>query len=223
MGIDTSKVVNLKDITGQRFGLLTVQEYLGRSKWRCLCDCGNITITQTQHLKNGHTMSCGCWKLQRISETHKKHGESRSRLFKVWGNMKKRCYNPNDKHFYRYGGRGITVCEEWRQSFEAFREWANANGYTDELTIDRIENNKGYSPENCRWATAKTQSNNRSTNRLLTFNGETKTLAQWSEEAGMKPRTLTRRLDRWKWSIADALTIPVQATTHKKDRVNNGN
>ena len=218
MGFDTAKIPNLKDITGQRFGRLVVLEYLGRSKWLCICDCGATMIAGTGHLKSGHTCSCGCYQKERTSETHKKHGERATRLYNIWAKMKARCLNEKESCFERYGGRGIQVCEEWAQSFETFAEWAYSNGYAENLTIDRIDNNKGYSPENCRWATMKDQSNNRRSNRLLTHNGETRTLAQWSEAAGIKPRALTRRLDRWGWSLSEALTIPVQATTHKGAR-----
>lgn len=216
MAIKEKKIPNLINITGQQFGMLTAQEYIGRSKWRCLCACGRETIAGSGHLKSGHTKSCGCWKLQRISETHKTHGGTKTRLYNTWQKMRERCNKPTDKNFNRYGGRGIKVCEEWEQSFERFQEWAQTNGYADDLTIDRIDNDKGYNPENCRWATEKQQSNNRRSNRLITFNGQTKTLAEWSDILGMKPRTITRRLDKWGWNVKDALTIKPQPTRHIK-------
>lgn len=115
-----------------------------------------------------------------------KHGQCGTRLYNIFRGMKKRCYNKNCKDFYKYGGRGITVCDEWKDSFQAFYDWSIANGYFDNLTIDRIDNNKGYSPDNCRWVDIKTQSNNTRKNVFLTYNGETMTLAEWGEKIKYK-------------------------------------
>ena len=121
--------------------------------------------------------------------------------------MIQRCENPNDKGFFRYGGRGITVCEEWANSFEAFRDWALANGYRDDLTIDRIDNDGNYCPENCRWATARTQANNTRKTRFLTYKGETHSVTEWGRILGIKQSTLNMRLNKYKWSIEKALSI----------------
>ena len=139
------------DLTGQRFGRLTVLERAGTDSrreavWRCICTCGNEIYVQGHHLRCGNTQSCGCLRV----DTATTHGESRSRLYHIWFGMKTRCYNPNTKDFKNYGGRGITVCPEWLYDFPAFQKWAIANGYRDDLTIDRIDNDKGYSPDNCR-------------------------------------------------------------------------
>ena len=166
-----------KDLTGQRFGRLTVIAENGSNRyrqmtWQCLCECGNRITVVGHLLTGGHTKSCGCLKLEQSirnlpntpsgedSPTYK-HGGEGTRLYRIWKGMRQRCYNPNIKNYANYGGRGITVCDEWRNSFEAFRDWALANGYCDDLSIDRIDNDKGYSPDNCRWATSQTQALNR--------------------------------------------------------------
>lgn len=133
----------------------------------------------------------------------------RTRLYTVWSNMKQRCCNPARPDYPTYGGRGITVCPEWVDSFPAFMAWALANGYQDHLTLDRIDTDGPYSPGNCRWATRKAQANNRRTNRLLTLDGKTQSMKQWAEELGMGADTLWRRLHKG-WSVERALTEPIQ-------------
>lgn len=150
------------DLTGQKFGRLTVLERMDNNArreamWRCRCDCGNITIARGTKLRSGRTRSCGCVK----HGGHSTHGGSASRLYHIWEGMKARCYYAKHPKYENYGGRGITVCDEWRSDFTVFRDWAMSHGYTDELTIDRIDNERGYSPDNCRWVTYSEQNKNR--------------------------------------------------------------
>jgi len=149
------------------------------------------------------------------NHNHLKHGMTNTRLHHIWKSIKQRCYNPNNNRYSNYGGRGITVCDEWRNSFNAFYEWAMANGYADDLTIDRKDTNGNYEPSNCCWATQKEQQNNRRNNCLITHNGETHTLAEWAAITGLKYQTIQRRL-KTGWNIKDALTIKpvVGATRH---------
>lgn len=134
-----------------------------------------------------------------------KHGGNNTRLFFIWQSMLDRCRRPKNKQYKDYGGRGITVCSEW-EDFAIFREWALSNGYTDSLTIDRIDNDKGYCPSNCRWANKYTQSNNKSNNRKITYKGKTKTLAQWCKELKLNYGTVSSRLNRSKMSVDLAFT-----------------
>ncbi len=193
------------DLSGRRFGRLVVIEKLGPDKhgdikWACKCDCGNETVVLGGNLRRNHTTSCGCVYKEVIST----HGGSNTRLYHIWTLMKRRCYSPTDNRYERYGGWGITVCKEWRDSFAHFRNWAMENGYQEKLTIDRKDGNGNYTPENCRWATPKEQQNNLSTNRLITYQGETLTIPQWAEKIGVHTGTLRTRLRR-NWSIERAL------------------
>ena len=179
-----------EDLTNRRFGMLTVvsrAENRGHSiMWNCQCDCGSTSVASSSNLRNGTTRSCGC---QRI-----KHGKKGTRLYNIWGGMKARCYRKSHIWYKRYGGRGITICDEWVHDFQAFYDWAMANGYRDGLTIDRIDNDRGYSPDNCRWATEKQQKNNRTSfNVVVEIHGKAQTLAQWAEETGILYTTLYRR------------------------------
>lgn len=145
------------DLIGKKFGKLTPIEYVAGSKWKCICECGKECVVQTCKLNSRHTTSCGCVK----KNNHFVHGKRKTRLYRIWANMKTRCLNPNDPHFERWGGRGITICQEWEHNFQAFYDWAISNGYSDDLSIDRIDVNGNYEPSNCRWATAKEQNNNK--------------------------------------------------------------
>lgn len=194
------------DLTGHRYGHLTVlsrAENVGRfSAWECVCDCGNKTVVQSHHLRNGHTKSCGCYR--KSGDSRRTHGMTNTRLHRIWAAMKARCCNENIPAYKYYGGRGITICDEWKDSFEKFYAWAVKSGYRDNLSIDRIDNNKGYSPENCRWATNKEQSNNQRSTRLLTYDGETHSLAEWADITGINYRTLIYRVNN-NWDTGEAL------------------
>ncbi len=195
---------NFKDLTGQKFNRLTVIELIGTNEkhhciWKCLCDCGNVTQVETAKLKNGDVKSCGCLLIEKIST----HGMCHSRPYSIWHNMISRCTNVSNKRYEDYGGRGIKVCGKWL-NFEGFWEDMGQT-YKKGLTIDRIDNDKDYSKNNCKWSTPKEQSNNRRNNYLVTFNGETQTLKQWAERLNINYSTLRKRLIRG-WSILRALS-----------------
>lgn len=164
-----------EDLSGRRFGRLSVigkadvkkQHSYGHSMWVCVCDCGKETIVYGSSLLQGKTKSCGCYQIDTVRKSNSTHGESHSRLHRIWSGMKERCCNVNAENYQNYGGRGISICNEWMNSFESFRDWAVLNGYSDCLSIDRIDVNGNYEPQNCRWATMKEQNNNKRNNRLL--------------------------------------------------------
>lgn len=147
-----------------------------------------------------------------------KHGLKHTRIFSIWVNMRTRCYNPNTTHYHRYGGRGITICDEWRNDIEAFYNWATSNGYSDDLTLDRINVNGNYEPSNCRWVDIKTQARNKSKNRIFTINGLSKSLIEWCEIYKINYRTVQDRLKR-NWTIEKALSEPVKTQFRRKDYV----
>ena len=191
---------------GKKFGKLTILEELperkhGKIVYRCKCDCGNITNVLGCHLRSGNTKSCGCLKYE-----HKilKHGKCNTKLYTTWKNIKQRCYNKNYDRYKDYGARGIQVCDEWKNDFYCFYNWAINNGYQENLTIDRIDNNKGYSPDNCRWTDIKTQCNNTRRNVFLTCNNKTQTIAQWGNELNLSVDKISQR-HRAGWSDKECL------------------
>ena len=197
---------------GDKFGKLTVLEFVRKDEnykefYRCKCDCGNETICEKWNLLSGCVRSCGC-----LIGKKCKHGETKTRLFNIWSGMKERCSREKHHEYQNYGGRGITVCEEWIDDFLAFKDWAMANGYQEGLTIDRIDVNGNYEPKNCRWVTKKEQNNNRRNNHTLTYNDQTHTISQWSEITGIGKSTILERI-KLGWSVEDALTKPVQQRT----------
>ncbi len=208
------------DLSGQRFGKLTVLERAGTYSenggvmWRCRCDCGKETTVISNSLRSGKTRSCGCLSAEKSKE-RAKHGSTGSRLYRIWSAMIERCTNPNRKGYENYGGRGITVYEEWRKNFSSFKEWAESNGYEDTLTIERKDNDKGYSPDNCRWITFKAQQNHKRDNHLLTCKGETHTIAEWSEITGIRFSTICNRLS-YGWPIEDVLFRPIKQQVKKR-------
>lgn len=173
----------------------------------CKCECGNKKKISFYNLKSGNTKSCGCYSREIIKKRKMTHGMFNTRIYRIYAGMKSRCYNPNRKKYPIYGGRGIKICDEWlgEDGFMNFYNWSISNGYDDTLSIDRIDVNGNYEPSNCRWATTKKQGNNTTTNRYITFNGKTKTLAEWSDETGISYSALKHRIDRG-WEIEKALT-----------------
>lgn len=152
----------LKDLRGYKFGKLTVVSFshmIGKhSYWKCICECGNEHTVRSDCLKNGLVKSCGCLN---TNDREKPDSIKKHKLYRVYWGMKQRCYNPNQKHYNRYGGRGITVCDEWRNDFQAFYDWSMSHGYKEGLTIDRIDNDGNYEPSNCRWVTQAEQNLNK--------------------------------------------------------------
>lgn len=197
----------LKDLTGQRFGRLTVikrdeNDKRGNVQWLCECDCGKSAIVRGYQLTVGKTKSCGC-----LKGTHKSHHKSNLRIWYIWQNMKQRCSKESHISYKHYGARGILVCDEWKNDFMNFYNWAMANGYKDNLTIDRIDVNGNYEPNNCRWVNMKTQQRNRTNNHLVTLNGETKCMLEWCEIYHLQYNTVLRRLKNG-WDIVTAITKP---------------
>lgn len=198
------------DLTGQKFGRLTVINLLseraknGMKIYKCLCNCGNYINVRHGNLTSGNTKSCGCFNSDCSSKRNSTHHKTHTRLYKIYYNMKTMCYNKNSTRYSDWGGRGIGVCDEWLNDFMSFYNWAINNGYNDTLTIDRIDNNKGYSPSNCRWVTNQEQSNNRRSNINITYNGKTQTMTQWAEELGINYNTLRMRHFRG-WSDKEIL------------------
>lgn len=185
-------------IIGKRFGRLLVIE-LDRIEnhktwWKCKCDCGKETVVYRGGLTSGDIVSCGCYRNEHKSEYAFKHGLTNNPLYGVWSGIIQRCTNPNADNYNRYGGRQIGVCDEWKNDFQSFYDWAISNGYKRELTIDRIDNNGNYEPRNCRWSDKITQQNNTRRNHKFTFNGVTHTIAEWSRLLGVNHETLRYRI-----------------------------
>lgn len=206
------------DIAGQRFGKLVAISRGGTSPhgaalWICKCDCGNTVVKRGASLRACHTLSCGCLhdelSSQRIAKMNTVHDLSKTRLYKIWTDMRKRCVNSKHWAFNRYGGRGITVCEEW-QEFIPFYEWAMENGYEEHLTLDRVDNNQNYSPSNCRWATRKEQANNKSNTVLCRLHDMEYTISQLSDISGISRNTLYNRIFVYGWSVEKAVSVPVR-------------
>lgn len=208
-----------KDLVNQKYGKLTVLERAdgairkngkSRTAWRCLCECGNETIVNSDALIKGTQVSRGCYKNQRLSEMRTKHGKTNTRLYSVWSGIKNRCYNPNTYEYRFYGARGITMCSDWKQNFMSFYNWAIKNGYDENADrgmyeLDRIDCNGDYSPDNCRFLTRKEQMNNMRSNHIIECNGESHSIAEWSRITGVNQYKIRNRTVKLGWSPKRAL------------------
>ena len=211
MGMENGTNQKYSTLIGERFGYLTVQSIYSNGRRNvcvCLCDCGNTHSVRKDHLTSGKIISCGCYNSSLIGERTKTHGMSKTRLYRIWKNMRNRCFNENVANYANYGGRGITVCVEW-QRFEPFCEWAIANGYNDNLSIDRINNDGNYESSNCRWVDQTIQARNRSSNTLITYNGVTKHISDWDKDIGSAKSGRVRARINAGWSIEKAVTTHV--------------
>jgi hypothetical protein len=205
---------------GQQFGRLTVieldhQEECNRKDgqkeflyyYKFQCSCGNICILNKKNVIRGNTQSCGCLSKEESSKRMTTHGKTNTRLFNIWQGIKIRCFVKTEKVYEQYGLRGITMCEEWKNNFMSFYNWAINNGYSDDLSIDRIDNNGNYEPSNCRWASAKEQNRNTRNNVNITYLGKTQCISAWAEEFGIKDDLLRWRLSKG-WDFEKAITTP---------------
>lgn len=206
------------DLTGQRFERLTALRKHDRCNqgWRyfCRCDCGETIVVIGANLKRGHTKSCGCLRSEMVAAKNFVHGHSGTQAYETWCQIKKRCSRPNAVHFDRYGGRGITMCKRWRDSFEAFLA-DMGEPPSPRHSIDRINNDGNYEPRNCRWSLPLVQMNNTSRNRYYTRGGETLTVAEWCRALKLSHATVRMRLHRG-WTIEDALTRPLRDSQRSK-------
>jgi hypothetical protein len=214
---------------GDKFNRLEIKEiYIKevknrRETWaKCLCDCGKIVDVRLSAITGNGTKSCGCQRSEnatKLCNTARTHGLSKHRLMIIWSSMLQRCYNPKNRAYKYYGQRGIIVCDEWKNSFKSFYDWAIDNDYEDHLTIDRKKNSQGYFAENCRWVDMETQANNTRRNILVTAFGETKTLSEWSKDnrCCVNERIISHRVRRFGWHPEKAITTPSLETN--KDRL----
>lgn len=205
------------DLTGKKFGKLLVikQSDLYKNNhilWVCKCECGNEYLVRGQSLRSGKTTHCGCSRHKYLQNSD----QNKIRLRSIWRGMKDRCYNTKHRQYKNWGERGITVCDEWIDDFENFYNWAMENGYEKNLTLDRVDVNKNYEPNNCRWSSMAEQCCNKTNNIMLTFDNETKSLPEWARIYGIPRVNLDARL-RARWSIEEALSTPVKHYKTKKN------
>lgn len=210
-----------KDRTGHTYGRLTVMSYAGSRKgsalWLCLCTCGTERTVLGTELAIGNSTSCGCWTQEKHKTAAKTHGRSWTAEWRVWVGIKTRCTNSNVKAYHRYGGRGITMCQRWQQSFQAFYADMGPKP-SPSHSIERINNDGNYEKANCQWATPTKQSRNRRSNHRVTFMGKTLSLVEWAELQGITYGTLKSRLTNLGWSVEQALTTPVRPINLNRDQ-----
>ena len=214
-------MTQILDLTGQRFGRLVVIQY-SHSKngafWKCMCDCGNESVVKGAHLRYGSHKSCGCGSKEAARRNADAGREARRvpylyprKMKDMYKNMQARCYDPSNKRWANYGARGIKICDEWLNDIRAFYKWVSENGYEPGLTIDRIDVNRDYEPDNCRFATLLVQMNNTTRNRWLTWNDVTLTVADWGRKLGVDSHAIQHRVDR-KWPIERIFTQPFRVS-----------
>lgn len=197
--------------SGERYGRLIAIKFAerdknGNPKWLFKCDCGNQKVIYAKSVTLGNSRSCGCYKREYNKSHHNyKHNSCYTRLYRIWVHMKERCFQQNCSAYKDYGARGISICKDWLE-FENFKRWANENGYSERLTIDRINNDGNYEPSNCRWVDWYVQANNKRNNVVISAFGESHTVSEWSRIKNINFGTLYSRLYRNKMSIEEALT-----------------
>lgn len=201
------------DMAGRRIGRWLVLSYTSNRKWLCRCDCGLEKEVDGGSLRAGR--SAGCIKCHTAEGTRETHGQKRTRLYSIWSGMIARCENSNEPAYMRYGGRGIVICAHWRATFEAFRDWALANGYADHLTLDRENNDGNYEPANCRWSTYTEQNRNRCNNRPIRYLGGTILIPELAERCDLPADVLKNRIRRYGWPIERAISTPVRKRRSK--------
>lgn len=202
-------------ITGQVFGRLTILERVenaenGSVMYNCICSCGIKCIKAYTCIINGLTKSCGCYNVELGKVRFLTHGKSKHPLFRIWAGIKQRCYDKNVKAYRWYGLKGITMCDEWLSSFESFYSWGINAGWKTGLSIERLNNKFSYSPWNCKWIPRQKQNRNKTNSRLLTHNGLTMSMLEWSERLQMPYGTISRRINGFKWSVEKSLTQPIR-------------
>lgn len=203
--------MKFQDLTNQKFGrLLVLKKYETNDRhtmWTCQCDCGKIINVYASHLKSGASVSCGCLSKERISKLNLSHGNTNTRLYHIWGGIKTRCYNKQSSSYRLYGDKGVIVCNEWlgKNGFINFYNWSMSNGYSDDLTIDRIDNNGNYEPSNCRWADKKTQSNNTRRTVFLEYNGEKYSMKELCEHLCIDYKRFFRAYKYYKFDLEKSI------------------
>lgn len=209
-------MAKLIDLTGKKYNKLTVIERAentknGQSRWKCICECGNTTIVASSNLKNGEVKSCGCLRhLQKDT-----HHESKTKLYRMWKSMIYRCHNPKNQAYEYYGARGIKVCEEWHD-FLKFKEWVLKTKPSQDLTIERVDVNKDYSPENCIWIPISEQANNRRSCVYFEYNGEKHNLMEWCKILNLNYKNVHNRIYKLNWSFEKAISIPIDTKKRSK-------
>lgn len=207
----------LIDLTGMKFNRLTAVSYVGQgssgAKWLFKCDCGKEIITSSYPVRKGKTKSCGCWNEENKHNRYRVHGLTGTKIQSAWSHMKQRCFNPNCKEYEHYGGRGITVCDEWKNSVAEFAKWAYENGYENNLTLDRIDNNGNYEPNNCRWVSMEVQENNKRNNRYYDIDSGSYTLSQIAKMYSVSRDSLYYWIHRKGMKTQDAIKMLVDRKT----------